>query len=498
MPNIPLNFGTGMIRPATVHDAKGRFWDGNLVRWRDGALQPFGGWTTAYASTGAGDRNTKPIRGMMAYQVDIVTRQRRMAYGTYEKAFQYAEDGSNYAITPGGFVAGLQHATLSGGSTSEATSWSFDTMNSDLIAFGGRQDGLLYYLSYLSAVTVDLALISTIGGAVGVPTGNVAGVVVTPENFLFALGANAYPKRVQWPDQGGYVSWTPASTNQAGGYDLPTSGWIQAGKKGRGITLIWTDVDLWTARYTGDSFVYRFDLAGSECGAISKRSMAMVDGRAYWMGRRGFFMWDGFVRPIACPVGDYVFSRLLQNYQRSKVAAIPNTDFGEITWVYPSGSSSTAECDSYVTYNYLLDIWYLGFWNRTDGIDRMFWENPIYGAVSGALYAHENATTYTEEDSSSLTPYIESGPLGLGEEDNVYMVRNWIPDANTTTGVTLTLFSKLYPTGSETSNGPYTASISPPTGMRVTAREVRCKYIQSAAGWRIGTPYLEVVSRGKR
>lgn len=44
MPLAPLNIPPGVIRPATPLQAKGRYWDANLIRWRSGKLLPVGGW----------------------------------------------------------------------------------------------------------------------------------------------------------------------------------------------------------------------------------------------------------------------------------------------------------------------------------------------------------------------------------------------------------------------------------------------------------------------
>ncbi len=199
--------------------------------------------------------------------------------------------------------------------------------------------------------------------------------------------------------------------------------------------------------------------------------------RAYWMGNRGFYEYNGFVRPMPCEVGDYVFNNLNRT-QRSKVVAVANTDFNEVTWYYPISSGNT-ENTRYVTYNYLLDIWTLGAIPRTEGIDRQFWEHPILAGPTGALYEHETGTTYTDEGAVSYTPYAESGPVEVGEGD-----------------VNTTLYTRIWPTATETTNGPYTNAN--PTDVRLTARQVRVRHTQVTGGWRVGTPRIEVVPGGAR
>jgi hypothetical protein len=44
MPFVPLKLPSGIFRPGTQYDARGRWYDSNLVRWADNAMQAIGGW----------------------------------------------------------------------------------------------------------------------------------------------------------------------------------------------------------------------------------------------------------------------------------------------------------------------------------------------------------------------------------------------------------------------------------------------------------------------
>lgn len=52
---LPLQLPPGIVRGANPDDAPGRWYDGSLVRWRDGVMEPVGGWervtTAPFAST---------------------------------------------------------------------------------------------------------------------------------------------------------------------------------------------------------------------------------------------------------------------------------------------------------------------------------------------------------------------------------------------------------------------------------------------------------------
>ena len=53
---VELNVQPGVYRNGSVREAKGRYYDANLVRWKNGKLKPIGGWakTTSSAITGKG------------------------------------------------------------------------------------------------------------------------------------------------------------------------------------------------------------------------------------------------------------------------------------------------------------------------------------------------------------------------------------------------------------------------------------------------------------
>ena len=96
-----------------------------------------------------------------------------------------------------------------------------------------------------------------------------AALLVTGERFLFALGAEGNVRKVQWSDQEDNTVWTPSATNQAGDFELNTVGQLMAGKRFRGVNLLWTNVDVHSAQYVGQPFVYGFEKIGSGCGLIS-------------------------------------------------------------------------------------------------------------------------------------------------------------------------------------------------------------------------------------
>jgi hypothetical protein len=107
---------------------------------------------------------------------------------------------------------------------------------------------------------------------------------------MFALGAEGVPRRVKWSDQENNNLWIAAATNQAGDFDLQTAGKLMQGKKIRGGTLLWTDLDVHLATYVGGVFVYTFSRLSESCGAISQNCASPRRGMD---GESGFWLYNG-------------------------------------------------------------------------------------------------------------------------------------------------------------------------------------------------------------
>ena len=316
-----------------------------------------------------------------------------------------------------------------------------------------------------------------------------AGIMVTGERFLFALGAGGNVRKVQWSDQEDNTVWTPTTLNQAGDYELNTVGQLMAGKRFRGNNLLWTNVDLHTAQYVGQPFVYGFEKVGSGCGLISPQGVAVTDSMAVWMSRSGFFIYDGYVRPLPCDVADYVF-RDINITEIAKVYAVHNSAFGEVWWFYPSESSN--ENDSYVTFNYRENHWAIGKVARTAGTDRNVFQQPLIVGTDGYVYEHEVGVSH-----SGASVYAESGPVQIGNGDNIMAARELIPDELSQGAVQVSFATKFYPNATEYDHGPY--STANPTSVRFTARQVKMKVEQAQqTNWRVGIMRLDAVAGGRR
>jgi hypothetical protein len=138
---------------------------------------------------------------------------------------------------------------------------------------------------------------------------------------------------VRWSNQEDYAYWTPTATNTAGDQRLVVGTKITAAISTRDETFISTDEAVYGMNFVGPPFTFAFRLLATNCGAIGKNVMGNVDGDVYWMTNETFFVYNGAVREIPCPVKHYVFDRMQKNYSDKFFCAL-NKDFDEVTWFY--------------------------------------------------------------------------------------------------------------------------------------------------------------------
>lgn len=394
---LALKLPPGLYRNGTRYQAKGRWYDANLVRFYEGAVRPVQGWRVAFDADG----NAMPAlagvpRAALGWR--SATGVPLLAVGTTEKLY-VIKDGVTYDITPEDFNPGAADSGSGNGDygdglygknlygvgkavlaahLTEADTWQLDAFGDVLVACCTNGGRIYVWTGDTAAVAVP---------ATDAPEPN-RGVVITPERFIVALGANDDVRLVQWASQATLDDWTASDENTAGDFTLSTNGRIMCGRRTKAQTLIWTDADLQSMNYIGGTLVYSFKQEGDNCGIIAPQAVAIVDTAAIWMGRDNFFQYDGFVKPIPCEVHDYVFGSF-NSQQAAKVFACPISEFSEIWWFYPSAGS--VENDRYVVYNYRENHWTTGKLARTAAIDRGAMPSPVMFDGNGTVYQHEQS-----------------------------------------------------------------------------------------------------------
>lgn len=478
---IPLDIPPGVYRNGTDYSSRGRFNDADLWRWFENTQRPIGGWRLKSAQTVTGK-----ARAILTWLDN--SSQAWTAIGTEQGLYVYTRSGVRHTITPAGFVAGNANATTGGGygtgtygtgvygvprpdstNTIPADVWTLDTWGEYLVAcFKGK----IY--EWTLNVANPAVLIS------GAP--DAEAIISTEERSLFALGADGDPRSVKWSDLEDNTDWTPSATNQAGGKRLQTDGRLLCGKRIRGGLLLFTDTDVHLATYDGLPYVYRIERQATGCGLISKQGVAVTGAGTYWMGANGFWVYNSGVQPLQCDVGDYIFSDINQS-QRSKVAAVHNSQYGEVWWCYPSAAS--IEIDRYVSFNYRENHWSIGSLVRLCGTDRGVLPYPLMVGSDGSLYEHEVGTLR-----DNRSPYALSGPVEMGNGETTMDVETVIPDELALGDVVVSFTTGDWPLSPDEIFGPYAASEK--TDVRFNARRVAIKLVATPdQDFRVGTFRVE-------
>ena len=499
---LPVTPPAGIVKNGTDYANKGRWVDGNLVRFENGFLKPIGGWSKLRATALDGE----PI-GMYAYKDNLGASV--LAVGTREKVY-VLYDNTWTDITPVGFVNDASNDPLGYGAYNydvedygdarsqsglplDSGHFSFDNWGEDLIfCFSG--DGKIYKWRPVSGGTADT--IATV--VTNAPTGCQA-IMVTNERHLVAIGSGGDPRKVAWSDREDRNNWTSKATNTAGDVQIPTGGRALLAVKYQNDTIVFSDTGIDRMSYVGSPFIYGITAAGANCKAVSRRSIVQTGNFLAWMGENSFFVYDGVVREIPCDVHDYVYDQL--NVPGRKACwGGHNSNFNEIWWGFPSGEGQY-KANKYIIWNYLANTWSIGELDRGCWIDQGAFDYPISGDSLGFVYEHESTTLSNSPNLGSAVPFATSGPIELGNGDNYVQCNQIIPDeeANALPGVTIGFKGKFTPLGPTTDFGNFTFESDGYTDARFTARQVQMTVTGSTTqDFQVGNIRLNLRNRGRR
>jgi len=347
---------------------------------------------------------------------------------------------------------------------------------------------------------------------------------------------------IRFSDQEDINTYTPSATNTAGTLRLQDGTKIIGALKAKEVILVWTDNALYTMKFIGAPFTFQLEQVGTNCGLIGQNAVVEIDGAAFWLSPKGFFLYDGTVKTIPCTVEDFVFDDF-DTTKGQQVAAGLNNLYTEITWYYPSSSSEYN--DKYVIFNYGEStgipggVWYTGTEARTSWIDSNVYPNPFatkYDSTADGTFPvivgqdGLGQTTYFEHEvgtdqvnpngtTTTVTSFIESfdidleqrqrdargrasGPKVAGE---IFLaMRRFVPDFKTLQGnAKVSLDVKRYPqqTSTQTALSPFTiTSSTDKKDTRARGRFVSVKIENDATSesWRFGTLRLDVQPDGRR
>ena len=347
---------------------------------------------------------------------------------------------------------------------------------------------------------------------------------------------------IRFSDQEDINTFTPSAINTAGTLRLQDGTKIIGAIKAKEVILVWTDNALYTMSFIGAPFTFRLDQVGTNCGLIGQNAVVEIDGSAFWLSSKGFFLYDGTVKSIPCSVEDFVYDNF-DTTKGQQVAAGLNNLFTEITWYYPASGSEYN--DKYVVFNYGESagvpggVWYTGTEARTSWIDSNVYPNPFatkYDSTADGTFPvivgqdGLGQTTYFEHEvgtdqvnpngtTTTVTSFIQSFDIDLEQRQRnaqgrasgpkisgelFLAMRRFVPDFKTLAGnAKVTLNVKRYPqqTSSQTALSPFTiTSSTDKKDTRARGRSVSLKIENDSASesWRFGTLRLDIQNDGRR
>ena len=343
--------------------------------------------------------------------------------------------------------------------------------------------------------------------------------------FVIAFGCNDYgesdinPLLVRWSDQEDYATWAPSVTNQAGSFTLSSGSEIIAIKPQRQEILVFTDAALYSMQYLGAPFVWGFQQVGSNTSIIGPNAVTTAANLTFWMGIDKFYVYDGRVQTLPCPLWQYVFNNINRD-QGYQIFASTNEGFDEIWWFYCSDGAT--EVDRYVVFNYADKIWYYGTLSRTAWLDTPLRNTPVAAGYNGQIIYHEQGVDdATTNPPTAINSYIQSADFDLADGYQFQYGWRMIPDVKfdgstvAAPEVTFSLTPRQYPgsgygtavTGDVVSANNYTSTrqytvqqFTTDLPIRIRGRQMAFKVSSDTVGthWQLGVPRINLKQDGRR
>ena len=483
-----LDIPTGLNSDDTGYAAKGRWADGNNIRFQPpgptGRPQAIGEFDqlTSGGLTGI-------VRNLFALDRGAVT----IAAGTETKLYV-------------GSPTSLQDRTPVGIPGEGA--WSFGAWGTTLLAV--QRGGRLYQQTGTSTAT-----------EVTEAPDSIEIMIVTPERRqVIVFGTNEVVsgtfngsciRGCDFEDYSSAGSWTPTTSNNSFEEVVAEGGNIIAALPMGGFVAVWTEDALYLGSFVGDpEQTYRWDLVAKGCGAAGKDAVTTLSGRAYWVGADlQFRQWapGELPRIIPCPIRRQFITSLTRANQQ-KIHAGTISKFDEVWFNYDDGeayvclntidgawsrgdAAMTAMCDSGLIFDRLSGDGYytsvIGAQNP-GGANHLFAREIIVGAEDGPTSWHVQ----------SADQYIDEGRRRV-------MVSSVTPDVEDQAGdLTLTLYVRDRPQSSAATKGPYTlTTATTKKDIRVSGKLISVRIAGSSGNsnvepTRLGRFTFDCVSKGER
>jgi hypothetical protein len=529
------NFG-GTVSGVATNDL-----DGSLAADADGN----NGSATQIRLT---DASAFPSSGTIAVEDELITYATKSTNELVTIA--RAQDGTSTAIHTDATVvdnatlyAGWGSAVAASSVTLEPGLWSLDNFGDVLLATIANGKTYTWDASIAARFTTRASTSTTSYVTTAAPTASRTMMMAPVTRHLVLLGTETTigdastqdDMFIRFSDQETINTFAPTATNSAGSQRLQDGTKIMGALKAKDNILVWTDTALYTMKHVGAPFTFGFEQVGTNCGLIGQNAVVEIDGVAYWMSTKGFFLFDGTVKSLSCTIEDYVYDDIDTTKGQQFCAAINNL-FTEVVWYYPTSGASYN--DRYAVYNFGESagsaenkipggVWYPGTEARTSWLPANIYPNPhstkfdstatgTFPSVIGetdlgqtVYFEQEVGSNQINPDGSStaIAGNLESYDFDLevgGAGQHYLSISRFLPDFKTLTGnATVTLNLKRFPSSTATSSvySPFTVtSSSTQFNTRARGRFASVKIANSAVDetWRFGTMRLDVKPDGMR
>lgn len=488
----------GLLRPATPNMSPGYWYDGNLVRWVNGAIGAIGG------------------SERIAQQEFASTARASFEWRDAEDTLwvAYLCDGHLYAVSEGKFLdisptpalVAPETDFLAGGyGDDEYSKGTYGTPRG--LKPGFKRIGPAFTLSnygttLLAMSSVDGRLLQWDPATPNVKAAKVANspvgrcFVVTPERHVMVFGAET-PDNFRWCDEEDITNWNLADiAGKAGEYQVqPTAPIISAVPVTNGI-LFMTTYGVNIVRYIGLPYIYNWEPIYKGAAPTSHACVVPFNNGAMWMAGEDFYQFDGVnVVPVATPLKDWISDTVDFNTVRFRAAAVDIGEKPEIWWFVTTPDST--ENGAVIIYNYNEGWWSKGMMGRSCGHSSTYTSYPVMCKGKRA-YKHESGKLFTEVGE---LPWAETGPFGAGRGSVMSMLRRVMLDVGNRPKVSFVYSEFRSGRGQEKRTIPVYPDDKGVLQPRISARDFRMRLETGVNGdepWTFGEPLIDVAARGTR
>lgn len=446
---IKVQAQPGFSNQTTQVNAAGRWFTGNLVRWRQGELEKMPGWERLVPAPFA-----HFSRRLHAW-LDL-DNHKNLLVGT-DVGLELVVDGTRYVLVVGTVIPDPRLAT-----------WHLANLGEDGLALPTQGPLLVYHPGTPTVVPEPAAPSRSNGMFTAMPQ---AQVILWGTEREIGSGV-IDPLFLRFSDVGTFNVWIASVRNQAGSYRLSRGSRIVGAIQAPQTTLIFTDTDVWSMSYIGPPLIYGFTIMGTGCGLVAPHAVVTLGRTTYWQGTEGLWQFgDSGVQPVQSTVHDFIFKDLDET-NINKCHAAANSIGNEVSFYFPCKSKPfrrgeeavpgppatvlSNEPTRYVKYTTTEQVWDSGVLGRTAWINTNVFGMPLGADLNFRVQQHERG--FDDDGQPMRGVFAETGYSEIGDGTQILMVDQCQPDFKwfgINGAVNMTLRGKGYAGSKINSYGPF-------------------------------------------